>query len=430
MNLLSPNDPFQIIDGGASISIGAPHHGTRPNVDADMGTGPIALALAHRLNARSIIVSDLRRTVDVNKNPLRFDGAYQRHAARYQTELFSGLPSLIAEIHGHVSGQYAIEITTGFELDRSSTGDVRFLEKLAVLKESLTKILPVKIGQSPTIGVWPIDRDVKKTATDTFTFQKIRRARNLVGAEWYGLHIELNAELRTSKQAKTKAFIEALADAFAASIQSAFEPLPDQTAFIPTHADRSDGSSGVLLSPKMLTVSPAPEKYVDANVVVVNSIDLEALGALDGDGVIIRHGHEELRSIVTPSLTVRAGHAALPARVRRQIGVSERGRVTVGRVSMLSEAASLSHAPHTLVQEVRSIEGKKIWLAPGEIDRLGLKIDQRFTVRSQPDGSAVNAATIEIDPNLPERRAAISRSIADQLVVTLGEVLTLQDGNE
>jgi hypothetical protein len=430
MSLLSPNDPFQITTGGASISIGAPHHGTRANVDADMGTGPIAWALAQRLNARSIIVSDLRRSVDVNKNPLRFDGNKRQSAQRYQNEIFSNLPSLIAEIHGHISGQYAIEITTGFELDRSAIGDVRFLEKLAALKDSLTTILPGKIGQSPTIGVWPIDRDVKKTATDTFTFQKIRRARNLVGAEWYGLHIELNAELRTSRQAKTKAFIEALADAFASSIRSAFDPLPDQFASIPTHADRSDGSSGILLSPKMLTVSLAPEKYVNANIVVVNPIDLEALGALDGDVVIIRHAAEELRSIVTPSLTVRAGHAALPARVRRQISVSERGRVTVGRVSMLNEAASPNHAPHTLVQEVRSIEGKKIWLAPSEIGRLGLKIDQRFTVQSQPGGFIVNAALIEIDPNVPLRRAAVSRSIADQLSVTLGEVLTLQSVNE
>jgi hypothetical protein len=417
MNLFNAADPFQIIEGGASISIGAPHHGTRPNVDADMGTGPIAWALAQRLDARAVIVSNLRRTVDVNKNPLRFDGMQQRHPLRYQNELFAARPSLIIEVHGHVSGQYAIEITTGFDLDRSAVGDVRFLDRLAALKAALPKALSGKIGQTPTIGVWPIDRDVKKTATDTFTFQKIRRARNLVGAEWYGLHIELNAELRTSRQAKTQAFIDALSDAFAASIGSVFNPLPNAAATIPTRADQSDGSSGTLLSPKTLRIALAPEKYVNANVVVVNPIELAALGALDGDAVVI-----------TGALTVRLGHAALPARVRRQIGLSERGQVVVGRPVLMAAAAHSNNDPQVVVQAVRTANDRTIWLAADELDRLGLQIDRPIAIQGQADAPIVTAV-IQIDPSVPLRRAALSQSIADQLVLTLGEVIALKSVN-
>ena len=49
---LARPDPFQISTGSARVVVGAPHHGTRPEVDADLGSGPVALALADRLAGR------------------------------------------------------------------------------------------------------------------------------------------------------------------------------------------------------------------------------------------------------------------------------------------------------------------------------------------------------------------------------------------
>jgi hypothetical protein len=311
MSLFDFADHFQIVEGELPIVVGAPHHGTRPNVDADRGTGPIALALAQRLNARAVIVSDLRRTADVNKDPTRLAFTVRAHALRYQNEMFRAMPPLVIEVHGHVSGQYAIELTTGFDLDPTAPSDMRFLQKLMQLKQTLPRLLSGKIGQSPTLGIYPLDRDVLKTATDTFTFQKIRRARNLTGAEWYGLHIELSAALRTSQQAQSAAFIAALADAFATAVQSVFDPLPAPDATIPAHVDQPDGVTA-LLAPRSLRVTRAPTQYVNANVVVVHPIDLETLGALDGDAVVLRHGYEELRSTITPSLTIRPNPLPCP----------------------------------------------------------------------------------------------------------------------
>jgi hypothetical protein len=202
-----------------------------------------------------------------------------------------------------------------------------------------------------------------KTATDTFTFQKIRRARNLTGAEWYGLHIELNAALRTSPQAQSAAFIAALADAFAAAVHSVFDPLPAPDATIPAHIDPPDGVTA-LLAARSLRVTRAPTQYVNANVVVVHPIDLETLGALDGDAVVLRHGYEELRSTITPSLTIRPNHAALPARVRRQISLGEHGSVVIGRPAPQQTANGANHNALFIASELREERRRMVWLAP------------------------------------------------------------------
>ncbi len=430
MLLFDQTDHFQIIDRTSRVVVGAPHHGVRPNVDADVGTGPITAALAQRLNARAVIVSDLRRKVDVNKNPLRCGSNVRPHALRYQNEMFRSQPCLVLEVHGHVSGQYAIEIATGYELDASLVGDARFLQKLAAVKQSLPLLLASHIGQNPTVGVYPIDRDVKKTATDTFTFQKIRRARRLADAEWYGLHIELNAELRTTKQAQSALFVEALADAFATAIESAFDPLPALDATIPAYADQADGSTPLVTS-QSLSVTLAPEQYASANVVVVNPIDLQALSAREGDVVVLRHDHEELRSALTPSLIVQPGHAALPARVRRQIGLRERDHVIVGCPAPIApKLPSAANRSLFILNEMRDIPDRCVWLSPDEIRRLSLRIDSPIVVQGQPRTAPANSVVLKSDASLLPRRAGMSRAVMDQRALTLGEVIAIQRLNE
>jgi hypothetical protein len=425
MLLFNDADHFQMVEGRRPIAVGAPHHGTRPNVDADLGTGPIALALAQRLNARAVIVSDLRRTVDVNKNPARLALTGRAHALRYQNEMFRAAPPLIVEVHGHVGGQYAIELTPGFDLDPAAPGDVRFLQKLTQLKQTLPRLLSGKIGQSPTLGIYPLDRDVVKTATDTFTFQKIRRARNLTNAEWYGLHIELNAELRTSQQAKSSAFITALADAFGTALQSVFDPLPTPDAMIPARAGQRDGITALLAS-RTLRVTCAPDRYVSANVVVVHPDDLETLGALDGDVVILRHGYEELRSTITPSRTIRPNHAALPARVRRQIGLGERGSVVIGRPAPQNTADGVNHHALFIVSELREERQRMVWLAPIEIQRLSLQPDRSIAVQAFAQRRPTDSIVLKADAALLPRRMAVSRRVQKELLLSIGEVVAIQ----
>lgn len=418
------SDSFQVIAGQAPIAVGAPHHGLRPNVDADQGTGPIALALATRLGASAVIVSDMRRIVDVNKNPLHLGRLVRQYALRYQNRLFQAGPRLAIEVHGHVSGQYAIELATGFNLDPNAPGDARFLKKLATLKQALPDALAGKIGQSPTVGVYPLDRDVNKTATNTFTFQKIRRARNLAGLEWYGLHIELAAELRTTPKAKSAAFVEALADALAISIRTAFEPLPSARATLSTRADQPDGLT-TLLSPRTLAIALAPEKYVNENIVAVHPSELEALGALDGDAVIVRHGQEEIASTITSLLSIRPGRVGMPARLRRQISVSEHGRVVVGRPAPATHRSPQSRNAVVVHESRREAHAHQVWLAPDEIQRMGLQTGHTLSVQAQPDLPPANSVMLLADASLPPHSADGSSALMEQMVLTLGEVITL-----
>ena len=426
MNLFGLHDLFQIIDASAPIVVGAPHHGTRPNVDADRGTGPVALALARRLNARAVIVSDLRRTVDVNKNPLRLNTDVRHHALRYQNESFRGAPSLIVEIHGHVSGQYDVEITTGFDLDASAPGDALFLEKLAMLKRTLLGAFASRLGHTPTLGVYPLDRDVQKTATDTFTFQKIRRARNLVGMEWYGLHIELNASLRTSRLAQSADFVEALSGALTTAIRAAFEPLPAE-ATIPVKGELAAPLTE-LIAPGTLRATLAPAKYGNDNVVVVHPDELASLGALDGDPVIVRNGDEELRSTVVSARTVRPSQAALPARVRRQISLSEKGQVTIGRPAPRASApADVDRRGSAVVaREARAKKEQHVWLSPDEMQRAGWRHGEALVVQGQPEAPAMKSIILLSDSELPPRAAAVSHGLMERLKLTLGEVMMLR----
>lgn len=427
LNFLHLTDPFTITPAPLGVAIGAPHHGTRPNVGADLGTGPIATALATALNGRLVVVSDLRRTVDVNKNPIGLGRLVRHHARRYQNELFHHLPQLLIEIHGHVSGQYDIEITTGFELDPTLPGDALFWQKLTNLQQTLPPALVKTIGQTPSIGIYPLDRDVAKTATNTYTFQKIRRARHLAGLAWYGLHIEFNADLRTSSKAQSPAFHNALAQAFTSAIQASFFPLPSATALIPTRTDFEEQAGS--LPQRTLHPVLASTRFVDANLVVVHPDECAALAALDGDAVLLRCGEESLRTTLTFSRTVAPGTIALPARLRRQINANLNGRLTIERALDLPPTPATS-APngtgYLAVADIQPQKGRAVWLSPAECQRLNLSPGAVVTVAGQPHTEPVSGVTLLSSTQLVPRTAAVSTSLADSLLLTLGDVISLK----
>ncbi len=421
MSIFTLSDHFQIVPGSQPIVVGAPHHGTRPNVAADRGAGPIALALAQRLGARAVVVSDLRRTVDVNKNPLQLSRLVRSHALRYQNEMFRQRPSLIIEIHGHVSGQYDVEITTGFDLDPHSAADAPYLERLARLKQQMPAALAGRLGRRPSVGVYPLDRNVEKTATNTFTFQKIRRARSLAGLKWYGLHIELNAAMRTGPQAKKPAYINALADVFAAVILDAFAPLPDEGDRLPQLTVRQTA-----VSPRTLKIVAAPAACVSRNIAIVHPDELNKLDALDGDAVLLQNGLEELRSVIAPSHTVQPGQIAVPARLRRQISADINNRIAVGRLTAVAaQPARTAHNSYVL-GAARPDSGRHLWLSPDDLAQAGWDVGQAIYAQGQPHLLPVNTITAQSDPNLPPRIVSASGRVTDRLSLTLGEVITLR----
>src|SRR5258706_809447 len=427
MNFFGLTDHFQIVPGEAPIVLGAPHHGTRPNVDADRGTGPIALALAAKLKSRAVIVSDLRRTVDVNKNPAGLAKSVQGHAIRYQNEMFKCFPQLVIEIHGHVSGQYPLEVATGFDLEEGAPGDAIFLERLRFLKANLATAPSGRMGRDYPVGVSPLDRDVKKTATNPFTFQKIRRARNLAGLECYGLHIELAAELRTSLQARKASYIDALAEALASCIKAAFEPLPAAGATIPLRTDASDDDPA---TGACFEAAQAPEKYLEQSVALLHPDELGALGALDGDALILYNHGESVRVEVLSSIMVRRGQVALPARVRRQVNVALRQKITLSlpaaRRSRPVQNAAGTMIPGLVVARARSVKNAHVWLAPDEMARFGIQPQALVSLKGHNSLPASLIATLQPDDGVKPRMVELSKMLMDKMSLTVGEVVRLE----
>ncbi len=426
------SDPFEIVPGrdpSGAVAVGAPHHGTQPNTDADLGTGPIALALADRLDARAVVVRDLRSTVDVNKNPLGHPLDVRRHAIRYQDELFRGAPRLVIEIHGHISGRYAVEISTGFDLSPQLNGDARYLEKLRILKQSLTAALGSRIANQPSVGLYPLDRNVTKIATHTYTFQKVRRARNLGGLECYGLHIELNAELRNNQPSRNPVFIDTLVRGLSTSIQAAFDPLPPAGRCLPEEA--VDASPPLAVVAKTtLNVARIPAQYVDSSLVLVHPEALAALGGRPGDIVSLCNAGEQLRTTIQTSPSISAGQAALPARLRRLIGLSLGGPVTVELLALGVGMDPLDDSQHVVLCEIRPGDEPLVWLAPSRLEKLqpAPRATGSLLVAGQPSLEALGGVQAAPDPALPDCLAAASRTLIDKLVLTLGEVITLRPG--
>ncbi len=414
-------DPFKIAPGSQRLAVGAPHHGTHPQVEADLGTGPICLALAAQLGARAVVASDLRRIVDVNKSPLGLDKAVRLYAIRYQNELFCELPRLVIEIHGHISGKYDIEISTGFDLDPAIPADGAYLEKLHRLREALPGAVASRAGLQPTVGIYPLNPDVHNAATSTFTFQKIRRARNLAGLEWFGLHIELSAAFRTSKQSRSPAFVESLGATLATAISETFGSNDLPQTFIPTRAEPGigihDSGEGVLLK-----IQPVPQEYALQPVVLLNPGDLERLGVLDSDRLILSNGDESIQAAAMTSQAVRSGQAGLPERLRSQINLKLHQLARVSAAAPPVPGAANHSVPYLALGAIRPQGRSQVWIAPGEIDRLRLGTADVLQLKGLP-------VTLQSDPSLPCRVMAVSKDVAEKLVCTIGEVLPVVQSN-
>ncbi len=437
INFFSSSDPFEILPGTASIAIGAPHDGSRPNVNADWGTGSIAKALAHQLDARAIVVSDLRHAADVNKDPVTLSSSGRRYAIRYQNELFAGWPSMLVEIHGHVSGKYDIEISTGFDLDANIAAEAQFIQRLELLRQVLPETINSRLGIKPTLGIWPLDREVKKTATNTFTFQKIRRARHLSGMEWYGLHIELSQSIRVARGTTAgrmrklpPQMVEALASGLASGISRAFLPLPDPGSRIPTHAESKIGTytHGPELS---LIVARSPEDHTSENKVFLHPASFEHLAALPGDTVLISNGDDVLRSQAASSKLVRQGHIAMNQRIRSQVNTSINQKVSLARLVRLQaepmdEVAQPTPEPEVLAHRVLQSDHDQLWLNSATCNQMHLTPGSEVTITPRANQASLIARLMEADESLPDQAAALSSRITDIISVTIGEPLHLK----
>lgn len=181
------------------IVIAAPHEGDALKGRYDGNSGLIARMLSDSLKAKLVLARNLRDIVDVNKDPeTASNSELAKWCYQYQHNIFINRPELVVEIHGHISGHYDLEISTGYYLI-----DPRYHRKLKAFHKTAQGVinglwLPGSLFEGikkPTLGIYPLDTDVKLKATRTYTFQIIKAMR-FMGLNCYGLHIEINRYLR------------------------------------------------------------------------------------------------------------------------------------------------------------------------------------------------------------------------------------------
>lgn len=230
-----PGDKFSELEqklhhapgGNPAIVVAAPHHGYQQG--CDYYTKEFAGILASGLGATLVFADGLRPLVDLNKEPrLAATPELQRLCLAYQEHALADPVKLFLEVHGHIHGHYDLELSCGFQLETALPLDRELGRALNALQSTLSREidrrwLPWFPLPSPSVGIFPCNRQVVMKATKTYLFQKIR-ALQLRGRRIFGLHIEVYRDYKTGDPNSPHAACQqSLAEALAASISASFQ---------------------------------------------------------------------------------------------------------------------------------------------------------------------------------------------------------------
>lgn len=180
-----------------------------------------------------------------------------------------------------------------------------------------------------------------------------------------------------------------------------------------------------------LKVISAAENMVDENRITVHPADLEALDVLDGDSVsLVNHG-EELRAVVKSSLSIRQGQAAVPVRLRRQLNINIRDSVTIKKIIARKTRVVEKQNRNFVMGGIRAQSGLRVWVNSEDLDRLGVRNTRGLSIKQHNlNMPAFGSITLEADPALAKRVAALSADLAKKRMITIGEVFTIEVDNE
>jgi len=428
------------------LVIAAPHHGASgtPLSDGhDVNTGPIAERLAERLGAKSVVVSELRTFIDINKDPLEMEQAelgnhLGREAFReadrrlklyYQSQLFADNPLVVVEIHGHVRGNYDIEVATGFALDSKVPQDAPLIKALGTFKEVLAQSMAesrVLAKRPPSVGAYPLDSEVRFSATGTHTFNKIERLREL-GVNAAGLHIELHQRLRPAPDEGRK-IRDAVVDCLEPAIREFGAGVKRPTDFeFKTHLFEDFSFDRGVTRPASgdsFVVQPIPREMIGKGVALFRSDDVAELALAEGAGITLSRNPDfenGVRLRVAVGDTARSGRVGIGKKERDRIGVDTGDRVFVGRAAstgvtglVLGYVADVDAGSSrkrvtvsdTAARELaeRMTDGKQITIGTATGRELGVEVATRA--------------------ELPHERAVrVSGKVARELAVTYGDLV-------
>jgi len=333
--------------GNRKLVVSTPHHapkGYQSTVTYDENTDYLGALLAKELEGKFVSARELREVVDVNKDPINIKDAEKKLLTlHYLNLLFENDPQFIIELHGHVGGRYDIEISTGYMLDITKKHDQTLLKKLEKFKNSLKHhldrlYLQNNIRQFSTLGIFPVDEDVIMRATQTYTFQKIRKLRKL-GIDKIGLHVELHRSLRvlpgSSEYPLTGLlFVEAFRDAFKDIF---IIPKTISSSERVSNSSSEIKESSVPAAPLHLRVFKILNEYVGQNIVLMNSDDMETICLKNNDRIIIQHENLSVTTKVKGANRER-GFISLPSAIRNKLSVDRMDTVSVKKDVLQSDA--------------------------------------------------------------------------------------------
>lgn len=441
----------------SSIVISAPHHAAHTSIFVsghDKETGRIAEFIAEELKAKCVIVDELRTFIDINKDPLESLSQYSAEGARaakhmrlfYQSQVFQGIPRLIIEIHGHVKGNYDLEISSGSELSSDVAQDTPALEGLKRLREALARSLH---GTDITAGVFPLDRDVYYQAKMTYTFLRIERLREL-GLPISGLHIEIHKRLReliyTQEEsgARPPEFVKALVGAIQAYLKSekilGKKELDRKSVLLDLFPDSPIFESFKLLRDKPFFVQMAPKDFVKKDVILLSHKDLAALQVTEGERIWVSSNKLGQGAVEVESLSSERvpGTASLAKRLRLKLGVEKGEGIFLGRMSRKSGAKDNVQDifyVHDIIEAPAS-EQVTIFLSPQTFDRFIKAGPQHNIVLLQMANSSeliegrigcsrVYGGGAEFDKGI-----TISKELAYPVGLIVGDLVMLHFGRE
>lgn len=187
---------FEFIGGeNKKIKVVAPKNGAI----FEPFTGDIAKSLGEKLCCPTMILNNIEQVMDITKDQLIHNKYEDRLISQeYKDMVFQDNPQFVIIIRGQQNPRYDLEISTGFNLEFAKKDDRILWKKLTMLKEIWQKKLKDnwQVNQQlPTIGLYPIDKDVKFKGQGTYILQIIKEQRNQ-GVNICGLSINIDDNLR------------------------------------------------------------------------------------------------------------------------------------------------------------------------------------------------------------------------------------------
>ncbi|MFC1453433.1 hypothetical protein ACFLSJ_08840 [Verrucomicrobiota bacterium] len=346
----------------------------------------------------------------------------------YQSQVFADSPLAVIEIHGHVRGNHDIEVSTGFALKRGVRQDQALISALKAFQKSLHHALSkasLFSDDPPTVGIYPLDDEVRFTAKGTHTFNKIEKIREL-GVNVSGLHIELSKRLRTSASGDGRiceAINECLATAISQFIANVKRPDDFDTKahlFDDFAADRADAA---LLSESRFELQQIPRELVGEDVAVFCRRDMRKIEIKEGDRVAVSAQPDMVGNLalrVAESDTIQHLHIGIAKKFREKLGLMSGEKVFVGKRKM----ADLDGFVLGVVTDVgASLQENQVGVSKSLIDDL----------RSAGDPSAIALTSspereTEVSANelggLPHDKALnLAEGVAQALDVTSGDLV-------